>query len=165
DVGIVPAHAGIGFLHVHVGAQVAEHRALGQHREAVGETLRYPELATVFGTEDHRLPAAEGRRAAADVHRHVIHLAFEHADQLSLRPRPLVMQAAQHALDRGGDVALHELRRQALFGETLGVPGFEEHAALVAEYRRLDHRATRQRGFDHFQGTTPRCSSLFRYWP
>src|SRR5690606_35451265 len=124
-----------------------------------------PELALVLRAEHHRLPAAEGRRAAADVHRHVIDLALQHAHQLALRPRPLVMQAAQHAPDRGGDVALHEPGGQAVLGEALGVPGLEEHAACVAEHRRLDHHAARQGSRDYLHRTTPRFSSASRYWP
>src|SRR5690606_30311493 len=160
------ADARVGRLVVWRGAQVAEQRALGQHHEAVGETLGDPELALVLRAEDGRGPAPEMRRTTADVHRHVVDLALQHADQLALRVGPLVMQAAQHPARGQRYVALHETGRQAVFGIALRVPGFVEEATRIAEHRRFDHHAARQVGLHHLHGTTvPRRASSSRYWP
>ncbi|KAG0769372.1 hypothetical protein G6F22_017378 [Rhizopus arrhizus] len=97
DVCIIPADASIGLLYVDIGAEIVEQRRFRQHSEAVREPFRNPELSLVFGAQDHRLPAPEGRRAAADVHCDVIDLTLQHRNQLALWARPLIVKATQHA--------------------------------------------------------------------
>src|SRR5690606_11935860 len=82
---------------------------------------------------------AEGGRAGTDVHRHVPHLAFDHPDQLPLRPPELQVQAAPRVLHRGGMVVLHEGGGQAGRGVAHGVERLEEEAAGVVVHHGLDH--------------------------
>ncbi|MNV77723.1 hypothetical protein D3C71_1711690 [compost metagenome] len=110
----------------------------------MGEAFRNPELLPVLSAQHDRLPAAERRRAAADVDGDVVHLAFQHRYQFSLGPRPLVMQPAQYTSAGGGHIALHEAIRQAQCSKALGVPGLVEETTLITENRRFDHPATRQ---------------------
>src|SRR5690606_7350505 len=111
------------------------------------------------------LPLAERGRAAADVDRDVPDFAVEHRYVLALRLRPLVVQAAQHATRRRGDVALHEARLEAVRGELVVVERFEELPACIAEHLRLDDQAARTRGFDDLHGTYPRSTRSSRYCP
>src|SRR3546814_8907296 len=67
------------------------------------------------------------------------------SDLLSLRIRPLVMQAAQHAVLRYRDIALRHRKIQSGLAEPRPVPGFEKTAALIGEYARRDHHAFGQR--------------------
>ena len=142
--GVVPADAGVGLGVVQRGALVGEGGEFGQHAEAVRETFRHPEMALVLGGQHHADPVAEGRRAATDVHRHVVDLALEHADQLALRIRPLVMQAAQHAPGRARDVGLHEAAIDAGFAVLRLVVAFVEEAARIAEHLRFDDHGAGQ---------------------
>src|SRR3546814_10272615 len=73
-------------------------------REAFGD----PEMPPVFGRQQDGFPLAEGRRTAADVDGDVPDLAIEHGHVLALRLRPLVVQAAQHAARRRGNVRSEE---------------------------------------------------------
>jgi hypothetical protein len=75
----------------------------------VREAGRDPHLALVLGRQFAAIPLAEGRRALADIDRHVEHRAGGGAHQLALRLLDLVMQAAQHAFRRARVVVLHEL--------------------------------------------------------
>ncbi len=52
----------------------------------------------VLSGQHHARSLPKGGRAAAQIHRHVKHLALRHAHQLALRLLNLVVQAAQHAL-------------------------------------------------------------------
>ena len=63
----------------------------------MGKTGRHPQLAVVVGRQQRAHPAAELRRAAAQVYRHIKHLALGYSHQLALRVLNLVMQAAQYA--------------------------------------------------------------------
>jgi hypothetical protein len=45
-------------------------------------------------------PAAKGRRAASDIHRHIEDLTLEHVYQLALGVLQLVVQATQHTPSR-----------------------------------------------------------------
>src|SRR5690606_11311529 len=92
-------------------------------------------------------PAA-GRRIGIDVHSHVVHGAAADADQLALRTAALEMQAAQHALAGAGVVVLDERQADACLTVALGLEGFEEEAAVIAEYFWLDDQYAGQRGFD-----------------
>src|SRR3546814_12122055 len=72
---------------------------------------------------------------------------------------PLVLQAAQHAACRRGNVALQEIWRQPVRSEPVIVERFEELPARIAEHLRFDHQAARQRGFDDLHGTYPRSEA------
>src|SRR3546814_9705859 len=78
------------------------------------------------------------------------------------RSRSLVVQAAQHAACRRGNVALHEIWRQPVRSEPVIVERFEELPARIAEHLRFDHQAARQRGFDDLHGTYPRSTRSSR---
>src|SRR5581483_8320023 len=67
DRGIVPEEAQLAAGVVEVAALVLDLGPLAQHAEAVREALRHEDLAEVLAREEHRDPAAEGRRAAPDV--------------------------------------------------------------------------------------------------
>lgn len=164
DGGIVPAHAGIGSSVIRGGALISEHGTLGHHRKSVSKAFGNPEVSFVFGREHHRRPTPERGRATTDIHRHVVHLALQHADQLSLRIRPLVMQPAQHASRGSGDIALDELHVQAGLGKTRLVPAFVEKPACVTEHPWFNHHATGQIGFDQLHASSPR-NSASKYWP
>ena len=116
-------------------------------------------LALVLRAEHHGGPLPEGGRAATDVDRHVPHLALEHADQLALRLRPLVMQAAQHAADRSRHVALDEMRRQAHRDELVAVERLVEEATVVAEHLRFQHNASGKVRRDDLHAPGLACSS------
>jgi hypothetical protein len=165
DGSIVPAHARIRRRIVERGAEVGKGRAFGDDRESVREAFRNPEVTLVLRGQHRRGPAPEVRRAATDVDRDVVDLALEHADQLALRVRPLVVEATQHALHRLRDIALHEARVDPGLGEACLVPALVEEPALVAEYARLDHEATRQVGLVDFHRAGACSSSDSRYWP
>ena len=129
------------------------------------KAFRNPELLLVFRAQYHRFPATESRRAMADIDGHIVDLTFQHADQFPLRPRPLVMQAAQHALGRGGHIALDEAGWKAMLAETFRIPGFKKETPLIPEHRRLYHYTIRKRRLDDFQRTNPRLIKDCRYWP
>ena len=117
---------------VHVVALVAELGDIGKHEEAVGEPARHEELAAVLRRQHRALPFSVGGAVRAQVDGHVEHLARHHADELGLRMLYLEVQAAQHALDRGGLVVLHELAVDAARDEVGAFVGFHEVAAFVA---------------------------------
>src|SRR3546814_3367942 len=91
------------------------------------EAFRDPEMPSVFGRQQDGFPLAEGRRTAADVDGDVPDLAIEHGHVLALRLRPLVVQAAQHAARRRGNVALHEVWRS------------EEHTSELQSLMRISY--------------------------
>src|SRR3546814_725304 len=138
---------------------------LCRSRETMREAFRDPEMPSVFGRQQDGFPLAESRRTAADVDGDVPDLAIEHGHVFALRLRPLVVQAAQHAACRRGNVALHEIWRQPVRSELVIVERFEELPARIAEHLRFDHQAARQRGFDDLHGTYPRSTRSSRYCP
>src|SRR3546814_10573722 len=85
-------------------------------------------MPSVFGRQQDGFPLAESRRTAADVDGDVPDLAIEHGHVFALRLRPLVVQAAQHAACRRGNVALHEIWRQPVRSELVIVERFEERS-------------------------------------
>src|SRR5262249_47425585 len=105
------------------------------------EALWYPEVAMIDGIEHDRSPAPERRRAGADVDGDVVDLAVEHADQLALRIRPLVMQAAQHTVRRARYIALHDREVQPGIFIFFRMEAFVEKAARIAVHGRFDHHA------------------------
>src|SRR5690606_1475420 len=126
--------------------------------------FRNPEMPAIVPGQHRGGPLTEGWRAATDVDGDVVNLAVEHADQLALRIRPLVVQAAQHAARRGTDVGLQHLEIEPGVGEALAIPAFEELPARVTEHLRLDDHATRKLRLDDLhQGASSRVSRLSRY--
>src|SRR5260221_111742 len=89
---------------------------LGQfadHREAVPEPFRDPQLAPVLSRERCACPLAEIRRGATQVDGDVEYFPSDRTNQLALREPQLVVQSSQYALDGGAVVVLHELSLQA----------------------------------------------------
>ena len=85
----------------------------------------------VFRRKQRALPLAEGGAAGPQVNADVEDLTLQHAHQLGLRVVDLEMQAAQHALGRGGLVVLHEVHIYAAGNEVRPLVGFHEVAACV----------------------------------
>lgn len=110
-------------------------------------------MAMVLGGKHHTGPLAERGRPAPDVDGDVVHLAFEHAHELALRMRPLVMQAAQHAARRARNVRLDEMPVDACFPVLRVVEALVEETTGVAEHLRFDHDATGEGGFDELHPT------------
>jgi hypothetical protein len=131
----------------------------------MSEALWDPEMAMILGAQHNSRPLAEGRRATADVYRHVEHFALQHADQLALRIWPLVVEAAQHAASGAGYVGLHEVAMNARLAELRLVVALVEKATVVPEHLWLNHQHTRQTGRDHLHLACPSFASLHRYWP
>ena len=129
-----------------VGALVGEQGRLARHDEAVREPRRDVELALVLARERHADPAAEGRRADADVDGDVEDLALEDRDELALGVRVLVVQPAEHAPARAREVVLDERGGQPGLGVAGAVPGLQEVAAGVAEDEGLDDQDARAFG-------------------
>jgi len=84
----------------------------------------------VLGRKLYPGPLAKGRRAGADIHRHVKHLAGHGAHQLALRLVHLVMQPAQRAAYRAGMVTLHKRRHAECFQFTVPVRLHKEAAGV-----------------------------------
>ena len=136
-----------------------------QHRKTVGESFRHPKMTLVFSTQDRRRPLTESRRADADIDSDIVNLAFENADQLALRIRPLIMQATQHALFRARDIGLHEAEIQPGFGEAFGIEALVEKSARIPMHFRLDDQTSVKRGLDQLHAGRPSRTSSCRYWP
>ena len=137
--GVVPEQASLVFRGVVGGGLVEEFRSFTKHDEAVGKTLRHPELLLVFCAQMHADPLPEGFRAFSEVDRNIEDFALHDADEFALGVLDLVMQAAQHVLCRLRMVVLDELAIQAGgLLEGAGVEAFEEEAAVVPKDFRFE---------------------------
>ena len=108
----------------------------------------------------------EGRRAAADIDRHIKHLTGRYANQLSLRLLDLVMQATQHIARRFRVIVLHEVNgKPRRFVKGILVKALEKEATLIAKNFRLDEQHIGDgTGTDLHQRTLSRSRPL-RYCP
>ena len=95
SVRVVPQQRALVRRRVVVSALVLKIRRFGQHEESMRESGRHPQHVVVSLGQLHAHPAAERRRAAAQIDRDVEYRAAGHAHQFSLRVLHLVMQAAQ----------------------------------------------------------------------
>src|SRR5260221_10526708 len=121
---------------------------IGQRHKAVRKPGRHAQLLLVLARQYCARPLAERRRALADIHRDIEHLAGDHAYQLALRLLELIMQAAQHALGAFGMVVLHKIDIEAgSLCKDLAIERFKEEAALVAKYLGLDQQYLRNGGW------------------
>ena len=146
DRRVVPAHAAVAGGPVDVGAEVGDVGALADHAVAVREPGGDEELAVVLLREERADPAAEGRRAAPDVHRDVEDLAADREDELGLRAHRA--GSAGRAARRAGSARgwPGRSRRDPRVAVAGGVPGLQEKAALVAEDARLEQQHPGQGG-------------------
>src|SRR6516162_1323160 len=99
------------------------------------------------------------RRAQADVHGNVEHLAAHHPAKLCLRVAQLVVQAAQYSKRRARVVVLHKRLVNPGSSHSVGPVGLHEEAARIVMNTRLEEQDTRKRRFDDLQ-TRPRCWRL-----
>src|SRR5579859_5724712 len=97
DGGIVPRDADLAFRIVERRALVLDLRDRARDAEAVCEAFGDVALQEVAGRERHAHPAAERRRADANVHRDVEDLAFDHAYEFALRLADLQVKSTQRA--------------------------------------------------------------------
>ena len=167
DGGVVPGHRQLVVAVVEVGALVLDVHALADDAEAVGEAGRDPELAEVLAGEGEADPAAERGRAAADVHRHVEHLALDRPHELALGLPVLRVQAPQGPPGRVRVVVLDEGPGDSALRVLSLVVGLEEEAAGVLEDVRLDQDHAGQVGREelHRGAFQPRPSRSRRYAP
>ena len=151
QIRVVPGYRALGLRRVEVVALVLEHHLLAQHAEPVREAARDEELPVVLPRElDGHVPP-EGRRPLPDVHRHVKDSTLYHPDQLRLRMRRLLeVQSPDDPVVRPALVVLHEMHIGHLLLELPLGERFEEIAAVIPEYPRLnDYRAVYRR-LDYF---------------
>ena len=66
---------------------ILEHRHVGEHCEAMGEPPGDEQLPVIVLRQLYRHMLAVGRRALADVHRHIEHRTLHASDELRLRER------------------------------------------------------------------------------
>jgi|SRR5215510_15071792 len=76
------------------GAFVHDLCDFASHAKSVGDAGRDVNLLEVFGREPDADQLPKARRASPNVDCHVVDLAFDHANQFSLRPSNLRMQTA-----------------------------------------------------------------------
>lgn len=163
---VVPGEAALELRGVVVGRLVQEVGRLAEHHEAVREAGRHPQLAVVVLAEFDPVPLPEGRRALAQVHRHVEDAALDDPYELALRVLDLVVQAAQHALGGAGVVVLHEVHLEAGgLAEDLGVEAFQEETAGVTEDFRFEDQEARDAGGRDLHQNTLSSRMRNRYWP
>src|SRR5471030_2883690 len=97
DRGVVPRHADLTLGIVNVRAFVLDLRDRADDAEPVGESGRHVALLEILRRQRHGHPAAEGRRSAPDIDRHVEDLAFDDAYQFALWTVELQMQTPERA--------------------------------------------------------------------
>ena len=149
--GVVEAQAALGLRIVEVIALVGKERVVFEYDEPVREAARDVELTSVLGGKDFRDILAVGRRALPDVDRHVPDRAVDHVHQLRLRTRRrLPVESAHHALRGERLVVLHEVGGNSRLLVALGVIGFAEPSAGIAEAVRLDDLHIRNRSLNNF---------------
>ena len=99
DLRVVPCDGPLALRGVAVVALVLEERLLAQYGEPVREAAGNEQLPLVLARELDGHMAAEGRRAAADVHGHVQYGTFHDAHQFPLCMfSALEMEPPQHAV-------------------------------------------------------------------
>ena len=96
------------------------------------------------------MPPAKCRRTPSQVDGYVKDLAGHNSHQFSLRMAHLVMQPAKHTSRRIRLIVLQELVVQPCLGESAGIPGFQEIAAIICENRRLQNFYVGNFRFDNF---------------
>ena len=106
---IVIANAGLGFGSIPVVHFISKYGNVRKDLETVGKAPWDEQLPLVLVTEFYHHVAAERRRRATQVDRHIDHPSAQHADQLGLRESAfLIMQTAQYAARRLRLIILHE---------------------------------------------------------
>ncbi len=123
---------------VDVAALVAEQGAFAEGQETVGEAWGDIENPVIVCREAEALPLTKTWGTRADVHGDIVDLTFQNRDQLALGVGGLVVQAAQDATPRPGDVVLDEFDLDAGCGEAALAVGLFEETALVAKDLGLD---------------------------
>src|SRR5262245_38600683 len=166
QVGIVPLHADLALRIVKIGAFVLDLGDVAGHAKAVSESRRDVDLPKVFSRQPDADPLSEMRRAASNINRNVVDLAFDHPNQFTLRPPDLRVQPADRAALRTRMVVLHEDHINPAFVILPLVIGLEEKTALVAEDLRFDddHAGNVRRDELHCGGAS--CSNILsKYLP
>jgi hypothetical protein len=133
EIRIIPHDTTLVVRMIEIGHLVAELGFVGQADKAVREILRNHELLLVLCREEHSGPLAEGLRARAEVHSHIIDLAGNHADQLVLGIMDLEMQTAQDSLGGCRLIVLNEDIVHAIGLHIVLIIGLHEVASTVAE--------------------------------
>ncbi len=128
----------------------------------MGEAGWHVALSEIVRGERDADPPAESRRAAADIHRDVEHLALDDADQFALCVPDLQMEAAKRAGHRSRVVVLHERALDAVLAVAVDVIGLEEEPAPVHVHIRFDHENVRKFGRDESHGQASRSSTRNR---
>ena len=156
---VVEADAALRLFAVEIVALISEDRRLGQHGKAVGKAARNHELTVVFRRKLHGHMPSVGGRAAAKIHGHVQHRAFEHAHQLGLGVFAfLKMQSAHRAVAGFRLIILHEVvEKPGSLKSGLAV-AFKKVAALVGKDARLDDEDASKGRFNKVHGV-PRTLS------
>ena len=92
----------------------------------------------------HANPLTKMRGRAANIYRHIKHLALGHSHQFALGLLYLVVQATQYALGRAAVVILNKSDIQACdLGKVVGVEGLEEKTSAVTKDLGLQDEHTR----------------------
>ena len=146
ELRVIPPDRGFRLGVVHVRAFIVEEGGRTQDDEAVGESGGHVELPLVFSGEFDANPRSKGGRIETYVDGHVVHAPFQDTHELALRVRVLKVESSENAVLGAGQVVLHKRGLDAREGaEALGVPQFEEKAAVVAVDGRLDEEEIGER--------------------
>ena len=162
DLRVVPCDRPLALRGVVVVAFILEDSLLAQHDKSVRESAGDEQLTLVFARKLDGHKAAEGRRAAADVHGHIQYGSRNHAHQLALGMRRLLeVQPAKHPVGGLRFVVLHEAYGAHRLVECAQGETLEEIAPPVAENLRFHNNDSIQVGFDDMH----KCCVYGPYFP
>ena len=151
EVWVIPCDGPFALRCVIIIAFILEHSFFREHGESVCKAFRHEELAVVVFCKFDCYVLSVGRRAFADVDRHVKDTAFDDAYEFCLGVRRLLeMEAADDAIAGFAFVVLYEAGVADLFYEFSFGEGFKEVAAAVTENLRFDDHYAGDFGLDYF---------------
>lgn len=151
ELWIVPNDRALTSRVVEIGCLVEDLRCVREDEKSVGKSFGNPEEleVAVVGKrcEMKAGPAAEVRRAGAEVEGNVPDVARQNADELALGFPELVVQAAEDTLAGERLIVLDELAGETPGREGGGVEHFGKPAPVILEAARLQQFDSRERGF------------------
>src|SRR5438105_9070232 len=81
---VVPGNPGLVLRRIELRALVDDVRDVRQDAQTVSESWRDPKAARLIAAKRDAMPAAEGRRVAANIHGDVEYESTNHGDELAL---------------------------------------------------------------------------------
>ena len=127
---------------IEVGALVGKLSLVRQYDEAVGKTLGNVELLLVLSGQLYTVPLAVGLGRRTQVNGHVKYGTTHAAYQLALGKPLLIVQTAQHTLNRHGLVVLYKYHIQTLSLKIIIVISLYKITSRITEYGGFDHTQT-----------------------